>query len=205
MEHKREKGQTGFSLIELVITVAIMAILMKLSMPSYAAWVGNQQIRASTESIIGAIQIARMEAMKRNARVMFRLTDASNSSSDWRICLVPLNGTDCDPLQADIQTRTSGEESAQARVGVSTLSSSINAGSFASPLPIGGTPASITFNGLGRPVTVGFTNISRIDVRHATLAGTDQRRLAIMMTPAGSARACDPQIPASPPNPRACP
>lgn len=204
MEHKREKGQTGFSLIELVITVAILAILMKLSMPSYAAWVGNQQIRASAESMIGAIQIARMEAMKRNARVMFRLTDSTNSTSDWRICLVAPGGTDCDPAQPNIQARDSGDDSAQARVGVSTLSSTIVAGAFANPLAIGGVPASITFNGLGRQPT-GFSNIARIDVQHATLSAAEQRRLVIMITGAGSARSCDPQIPVSPPNPRACP
>jgi type IV fimbrial biogenesis protein FimT len=204
VEQKREKGQTGFSLIELVITIAILAILMKLSMPSYGAWIANQQIRAGADSIIGAIQMARMEAMKRNARVMFQLTDAANNTSDWRICPVALGGTTCDASQEVIQTRDSGDDSVNARVGVSTLQSSTASGSFATPLAIGGVPAGIIFDGRGRPLVAGFNNIARIDVLHSTLAATQQRRLAVTIGAAGSARMCDPQVP-GPANPRACP
>lgn len=203
MEYFREKGQSGFSLIEICITLAVVAVMLRLAMPNYGVWIGNQQIRAAAESIIGAVNLARMEAMKRNGRVLFQLTDAGNNSSAWTVCPVARGAVVCDPLQPVIQIRDGGEESGSVQVGVSPNAASIAVGAFAAPLAMGGLPAGILFDGLGRPSTAaGVVNIMRVDVRNQNIPAAEERRLVIAIMAGGGARACDPLLPVG--NPRAC-
>jgi type IV fimbrial biogenesis protein FimT len=203
VEYQKTKVQSGFSLVELMIALAIMAILLKMASPSYGAWISNQEIRAGAESIINAVNLAKLEAMKRNGRVMFELRDSANNTSSWRICPVLQGTIVCDPAQPTIQERDAGDDSPRAKVGVSTASAMIAPSAIATPLAVGGLPAGIIFDGLGRPSTIGgFQNIARVDVRNTNMTTTDERRLVIAITGGGSARACDPQVLA--PNARAC-
>ena len=48
----RQPQQAGVTLIELVIGIAIIAILLTLSLPSMQLWMRDLQIRAGAESIL---------------------------------------------------------------------------------------------------------------------------------------------------------
>jgi type IV fimbrial biogenesis protein FimT len=67
--------QRGVSLIELVIGLAIFGILLAAAAPSYRAWIENSKIRAAAESIQNGLQIARVEALKRNQSAEFVMTN----------------------------------------------------------------------------------------------------------------------------------
>lgn len=71
----------GFSLIELMIGIAIMAILLGLALPSFQSWVKNTQIRNAAESITNGLQRARAEAVSRNTTVTFVL----GADSTWTV------------------------------------------------------------------------------------------------------------------------
>lgn len=74
--HGRRAGlppQTGFSLIELVVVVSILAVLLALALPSFSEWIRNNQVRSAAESLRDGLQLARSEAVKRNARMRFQL------------------------------------------------------------------------------------------------------------------------------------
>ena len=193
----------GFSLVELMVGLVVFAIIMTSAIPMFSVWVGNSKLRTATEAVYAGLQIAKQEAARRNSRVLFEATNPNSSA--WRICQVVVGGTTCDPAVAIIQQRDGGDESLGIRVGMSTNPVNIAAGAFTTPLNAGlGIPGGVIFDPRGRPAIIaGWTNVVRLDIRSLSLAAAGkERRLVVVVSPAGSARMCDPQVAVG--NPRSC-
>jgi type IV fimbrial biogenesis protein FimT len=80
----------GFSLIELLIGLAIAGTLLVMAAPNFATWSADGQIRAAAESIVSGMRYAQAEAVKRNAPVEFVL-DPTVGTGKWEAKL--LDGT----------------------------------------------------------------------------------------------------------------
>ena len=65
----------GFTIIELMITVAIAAIVLAVAIPSFQAQIRNNQSIALGEDFASAINFARSEAVKRATRVSLCASD----------------------------------------------------------------------------------------------------------------------------------
>ncbi len=63
----------GFTLIELMVAIAIAAFLLLLASPSISDFLVNSRIRGTADSIANGIRQARMEAVKRNQPMQFVL------------------------------------------------------------------------------------------------------------------------------------
>ena len=81
MKHSLRMERTrGFTLIELVVTMAIAAVLMMVAVPSFVNFQRNSQLTSLTNSLVASIYAARGEAMKTgfNAFVV-----PTANGSDW--------------------------------------------------------------------------------------------------------------------------
>ncbi|MCD9005136.1 GspH/FimT family pseudopilin [Luteimonas sp. XNQY3] len=65
--HGRHGG--GFTLVELMVTVAVIAILSAVAVPAMTGLINRSRISGLTGEVVSALQLARSEAVRRNARV----------------------------------------------------------------------------------------------------------------------------------------
>lgn len=76
----------GFSIIEVLIVVAIAAILTAIAIPAFNVFIGNTRTSAITNEFVSALNLARSEAMKRGREVyVCRSSDGENCavSGHW--------------------------------------------------------------------------------------------------------------------------
>lgn len=62
-------NQRGFTLLEILIVVAIIGISMALAVPNYMQWNSKRQLREASTRIQSQLALARMAAMNRNTTV----------------------------------------------------------------------------------------------------------------------------------------
>ena len=60
-------GGRGFTLIELMVTLAVAAILLTIGIPSFQQFIANNRASAGANELLAALQLARSEAVRRNS------------------------------------------------------------------------------------------------------------------------------------------
>lgn len=65
------RSARGFTLIELMVTVAVMAILAGLAVPSFQGLLRSSRLAGESNDILAALSLARSESVRRNQRVVF--------------------------------------------------------------------------------------------------------------------------------------
>ncbi len=83
----------GFTLIELIVTIAVAAILATLAAPSFRQFIVSQRIKNASFDVVSALSLARSEAVTRNANVYFGRS--SGWTSGW---YVSVNSDGSSPL-----------------------------------------------------------------------------------------------------------
>jgi len=82
--------ETGFSLIELMIVMALLAALMTVGAPGLNDLIQSNRMATQTNDVVSMLTYTRGEALRRGARVSICPSSdgASCSGSDWGIGLV---------------------------------------------------------------------------------------------------------------------
>ncbi len=70
----------GFTLIELMVTVALIALLSAVAVPNFVTFRRNSELTGITNNFLGALNAARSEGMKRNLNAM---VVPANNDTDW--------------------------------------------------------------------------------------------------------------------------
>jgi type IV fimbrial biogenesis protein FimT len=69
----------GFTLVELAITLVVLSVLMAMAAPLFTGVTNGNRLTSNANEIVAALQIARSEALRRNARTLF--CQSSNGTS----------------------------------------------------------------------------------------------------------------------------
>lgn len=118
MRARRE--QRGFTLIEQLIGLVVTSIVLALGLPDYSDFIQNRHIRSTANGLTDGLQLARLEAVRRNEAVDFRLV-----GTDWSVFV---------PSAGEVVQSRAASEFARAAVALSDGQASIT----------------VTFNGMGR-------------------------------------------------------
>ncbi len=83
----------GFTLMELMIVIAIVAILVGIAFPNFQTMMQNGRITSALNSQLGFLQLARSEAVKRRANItVCGSNDQATCTSNWEEGVVMLQG-----------------------------------------------------------------------------------------------------------------
>lgn len=78
--------QKGFTLIELMMVIVVLAVILSLAAPDFSTFIQNNRIRSATEDLITAISVARGEAIKRGSAIILCRTGSPNVSPGSLAC-----------------------------------------------------------------------------------------------------------------------
>jgi len=89
----KQHMESGYSLLELMVSIGIAGALAAVAIPSLSSWVQNSRIDAATETLSAGIMLARSEAVARNQNTLL----SSPVNGSFHICVVTLADSVCDP------------------------------------------------------------------------------------------------------------
>lgn len=115
----------GYTLLELMITVGIVAILAAIAYPSMLDLLASQRVRAASSALYESLIAARGEALKRNATVSFATTGLSSgwsvqSAGTEVLAQSPLAGVTFNPSAPAIEVNARGRITADAIVEITS-------------------------------------------------------------------------------------
>lgn len=88
----RPRLSSGFTLIELMITLAVVVVLVTIAIPSFRDLLARNELTTTTNAWVGAITAARAEAVKRNQTVVLCGDDGKPSAGIGSNCSAALAG-----------------------------------------------------------------------------------------------------------------
>jgi len=182
--------QRGFTLVEMMIALAIVALVLFVAVPSFTIFLQNQQIKNAANSALNGLTLARAEAIRLNTPVRFQFVSdltgsctLSSTSLAWVVSQTDPTGlcnTAPNTTPPGIIQSRSATEGTQNAVLAET----------------GGT--SVTFTGLGRAQAGGITQLDFSNrtgaCQHIDPINGKMRCMRIMISSGGQARMCDPKV-----------
>ncbi|MGM9488806.1 GspH/FimT family pseudopilin [Ideonella sp. YS5] len=195
---RTREGQRGFSLIELVIAITIVALLLLVAVPALQSWVSDARVRTAAESFQNAVRLAQAEAVKRSRTAVVMLTDSTPSidakpnknGKRWVVRLLERSTTDDD--EGSLFVRGGGEASS-------------------GDVTVGGDISLICFNALGQQTGLSGTanglsvDCDKSDNTAVSFSRISGRTLKVLVNLGGKVRLCDAEKTFSESQPDGCP
>ncbi|HUJ85629.1 MAG TPA: GspH/FimT family pseudopilin [Burkholderiales bacterium] len=195
--------ERGVTLVELMIGLAIVALVLFVAVPAFGTFLQNTQIRNAGETTLQGLNLARAQAVRLNAPVRFQLvTDLtagctlSATSLNWIVSLADPSGACNQTAWGDNVTNTSLPTPPSAPFIIEAKAASEGSPNVA-VVATGGSTA--VFSGLGRLTGAGITQIDFSNPAGGTCTYVDSangkmRCLRIQLSSGGQAKLCDPKV-----------
>jgi type IV fimbrial biogenesis protein FimT len=77
--------QRGFTLVEMAVTLVVLAIAVGYAIPAYQGLSADSSIRSTSMDLIAAINEARGQSLSTRSNITFKATDSTNWSNGWTV------------------------------------------------------------------------------------------------------------------------
>jgi type IV fimbrial biogenesis protein FimT len=134
----------GFTIVELMITIAVAAILLVIAVPSFNNIINTNRLNTAANAMVAALNNARLEAIKRNGSVQFCSNSATSNNGSVSDTLSTACGTSSGAVFALTGTTATQVMASPSQLAISSLQ-------------VRGTIAAIRFNGQGLGYAPGST------------------------------------------------
>lgn len=211
MRHSRRAS--GFTMIEMAVTMTVFAILFTLGVPAMTTWIRNNKVRTVADALQTGLRLAQAESLRRSRQVVFAMTNSATPTAkplpavaggtSWAIWTVP--------------SMTDGTENPEfiASGVLSNVSTSVTV----APQAPNAAVSTVCFNSMGRLVANSSANVTDItggdtcmqpsgtppvQTFAIALPGAD-RPLHVNLSLGGQVHMCDPGVVLSAAHPEGCP
>jgi type IV fimbrial biogenesis protein FimT len=175
-QRTNELARRGFTLVELLVVLVLLAVLFTLAAPNFLTFRRNTELTSAANSFVASLSTARAEAMKRQLRAFVVPNVGNNWATGWQVFVDVDSNVTATSVVKSANDITVVEQDALP-TGVSVVSSSLG----------DGTTAYVMFNGSGF--------MTKIDKTFADMSielsnGIEGRR--VIVNPNGRLRVCKP-------------
>ena len=109
-----KRHEYGFTLIELMVTIAIVGVLATLAAPSFRTLLVGRWVQTAAESLVSDMRLARSEALKRSTRtVICKSTDGAScdtAGNNWSVGWIVFVDMNSDGLFTAASAGVAGDE-----------------------------------------------------------------------------------------------
>jgi type IV fimbrial biogenesis protein FimT len=204
-----KRPAAGFTLIEAVVALSIMAVLMAVGIPSLSGWLQARKAAAAASFYKEGFQLARAQAVTHNsASRLVLIENATSGQMDWRVDICfPTPSTPCNEGSGSWSTASgaAGADPDQSH-GFRSVVRSADGLPATNNLMLSLAPSgadTVYFTPLGWVDASISPRVQRIDLAPALGRSGAFRPQAVVVTLAGTASICDPGVAAH--DSRGCP
>ena len=80
---REQKGQRGFSLVELLVVIVLLGLVVLVGMPAMQDWLERYRVRTAAQALAADFQLQRMRAVSRNRRFTIQFNAANRTYTLW--------------------------------------------------------------------------------------------------------------------------
>ncbi len=166
---------SGVTLIELMVSISILAILLAVAVPSFQNFIIDNRLSSYSNALYSSLVLARSEAIKRNKRVVVcKSSDGASCTGNWEQGWIVFVDTNNDAAVSGgelVVQKSSTLESGYTLTGNNNILNYVSYSSEGFTKTTAGAQQGGTFNlcppspapsGNGRDVVISFTGKARI-------------------------------------------